>query len=382
MKNDSAEPKTKVLFIITKSNWGGAQKYVFELASGLDRTIFEPVVALGGDGELASKLQNSKIRTINLPSLGRDIKPLRDASSFRDLLRVLRDERPHVVHLNSSKIGILGSLAARITGVPKIIFTAHGWAFNEERSSLSRLIIKALYFVTIALCDTTIAVSKAVAKDAPAWGIRTKVVMIHPPLSDENKQMDKFSAREYLTKSTPALHGEDRLWVGIVAELHKNKGISYAIEAMRDTNLQKNTVLVVIGSGEEKNVLENQVRASGLEQSVFFLGFHQDAERFMKAFDIFLLPSITEAFGYVILEAGFAGLPVVASDVGGIPEIIDDGKTGILIQPRRHTLIRDMLNHLAESPALRDKLGNALREKIARSFSPEKVIIQTTKLYK
>ncbi len=376
------EPKTKVLFVITKSNWGGAQKYVFEIANGLDRKIFEPVVALGGDGELATKLRSSKIRIISLPSLGRDINPLRDAASFRDILRIVREERPDVVHLNSSKIGILGSLAARIVGVPKIIFTAHGWAFNEERSLLSRMAIKLLYFITIALCDTTIAVSKAVANDAPAWGIRSKIVMIHPPLSDETKQLDKPSAREHLAKSAPSLRGENRLWVGIVAELHKNKGITYAIEAMRDTDLQKNVVLVIVGAGEEKNVLENQVRASGLEQSVFFLGFHQDAAQFMQAFDIFLLPSITEAFGYVLLEAGFAGLPVVASSVGGIPEIIDDGKTGILISPRRHTLIRDMVNHLAESPTLRSSLGAALQAKVARSFSPEKIIVQTAKLYK
>lgn len=381
MKDDSVGQKTKVLFVITKSNWGGAQKYVYELATSLDLKHFEPVVALGGAGVLANKLHHENIRVISLASLDRDINPLRDFASFRDLLRIMRDERPDAVHLNSSKIGGLGSLAARIAGVPRIIFTAHGWAFNEDRSILSRLIIKLLYFITIALCDTTIAVSYAVAGVAPAWWMRNKVVVIHPPTHLGVDLASRKSARDHFERSVPALRGDNRLWIGIVAELHKNKGISYAIESMRDLDLQKKAALVIVGTGQEETVLKNLVQASSLSGSVFFTGFDGDAPRLMSAFDIFLLPSTTEAFGYVLLEAGFAGLPVVASNVGGVPEIIDNEMSGLLVTPRKHGVLREALHRLINSSALRAKLGLALHTKVLHEFSPQAIVTQTAKLY-
>lgn len=378
----TADKKTKVLFVITKSNWGGAQKYVYELATGLDQNNFTPVVALGGNGELAKKLNGANIRVIHLKSLDRDVNPLRDLGSFRDLLRVLRNERPDAVHLNSSKIGGLGSLAARIAGVPHIIFTAHGWAFNEDRSFFSRLIIKFLYFITIKLSDKTIAVSKSVAIDAPAWGMRKKVTVIYPLSSPVENLMDKNSAREYLVKKTGGLKNDDRLWIGIVAELHKNKGIAYAINAMRDSHLQQKTVLVIIGSGQEENSLKNAVRANSLENSIFFVGFEPEAAKLMQAFDIFLLPSITEAFGYVLIEAGLAGVPIVASQVGGIPEIIENNKTGLLVSPRHHNEIRDALQHLVDSSSLRTTLGTNLHKRVSQDFSREHIVSATEKLYK
>lgn len=374
-------PRKKVLFVITKSNWGGAQRYVYELATGLPADKFEPVVALGGNGILAYKLSDTNIRIIHLASLERDVSPLRDTASFRDLLRIMRTERPNVVHLNSSKVGVLGALAARITGVPRIIFTAHGWAFNEDRSFISRFIIKILHFITILLSHKTIAVSRAVANEAPAWGIRDKVTVIHQPATPTENILDKDTARKQLIEKLPALRDGGRLWVGIVAELHKNKGISYAIKAMSDLEIQKKAILVVIGGGQEGNALALQIHENNLEGSVFLLGFEPDAARVMPAFDIFLLPSLTEAFGYVLLESSFAGLPVVASRVGGIPEIIDDGKTGILVPPRDSDAMSSALKRLIESANLRTILGAAFREHVAKSFSRETSLSETTALY-
>ena len=380
MKN--SEQKLKVLFIITKSNWGGAQKYVYELATNIDKKYFVPIVALGGNGLLAEKLRDAHIQVINLPSLERDINPFRDFSAFRDLIRTMRNEHPDAVHLNSSKIGSLGSIAARIAGIPRIIFTAHGWAFNEDRPIIARLFIKLAAFMTIALSDITIAVSDAVAKKAPAWGMRKKVIVIHLPISKEKTILEKRSAREHFLAKNSKLHDDSRAWVGIVAELHKNKGISYAIEAMHDSDIQKKVVLIIVGSGQEYTALENQIRASDLDASVILSGFEPDAARYMPAFDMFLLPSITEAFGYVLLEAGFAVLPVVASRVGGIPEIIENEKTGLLVSPRSSDTIRNAMQRIVDSPSLATRLAVALHAKVLGEFSTDSVVAQTAELYK
>jgi Glycosyltransferase Family 4 len=125
--------RKKVLFLITKSNWGGAQRYVYDLATNLDLTKFMPVVALGGDGPLSQMLQNAQIPVVGLTQM-RNSTSLKQAwSSYWELVRVIKSEKPDVLHLNSSVAGLVGAIAGRFARVPHIIFTAHGWAFNEDR---------------------------------------------------------------------------------------------------------------------------------------------------------------------------------------------------------------------------------------------------------
>jgi len=140
------EKRTKIFYLITKGNFGGAQRYVYELASSLPTSDYEVSVILGEGETLAKKLAEKNIRTIRLPELGRDINLGGDWSVFWSLYRIFRRERPDIIHLNSSKIGGLGSLAGRLAGVKKIIFTGHGWPFNEKRPWLQKKIISFYHF--------------------------------------------------------------------------------------------------------------------------------------------------------------------------------------------------------------------------------------------
>lgn len=378
---NSLTKKTKVLFVVTKSNFGGAQKYVHDLATNIPKDRFEAVVALGGSGTLIQKLHEQHIRTLPILSLTRDVNVLSDLAAFFELWSIFRKEKPDVVHLNSAKAGGIGALAARLARVPKIIFTAHGWAFNEDRPLLQRAAIKFFSWITILLSHEIIAVSEATAHDAPSFGMRGKIVVIYPFVSPSQNILEKEIARKHFIKNTPSLHSDGRLWIGIVAELHKNKGICYAIEAMNDAYLQNNSVLIVIGEGQERQTLENLIRKNNLEKSVFLLGFQENASNFMSAFDIFLFPSTTEAFGYVATEAGLAGLPVLASRVGGIPEIIEDNKTGILVPPHNPSAIRAGLVRLIDSPSLRSSFGVSLKEKVLQNFAPNNTLLATLPLY-
>src|SRR3989344_4619085 len=127
------QARKKVLYLITKANWGGAQRYVFDLATHLSAEQFEVVVAYGEKGRLPNDLTARNVKTYEIPSLGRDVAVVSDIKSFFGILRCIRATRPDVIHLNSSKAAALGALAARIAGVPKIIFTVHGWPFGEKR---------------------------------------------------------------------------------------------------------------------------------------------------------------------------------------------------------------------------------------------------------
>jgi len=148
-----------VLFVITKSNWGGAQRYVYDLATNLPKNTFEVAVALGGSGELTSMLGSAGVRTISIEHLERDIHFFNEFRVFRTLLALYNKEQPDVVHLNSTKIGGLGSFAGRIAKVQRIIFTVHGWAFNEERNSLFRLALWFFSWLTIIFCHKVITIS-------------------------------------------------------------------------------------------------------------------------------------------------------------------------------------------------------------------------------
>lgn len=374
--------KTKVLFVITKSNFGGAQKYVYDLATSMSKDKFDVAVALGGSGLLIHKLNEKGIRVLPIPSLVRDVNTANDLSSFFELLSIFRNERPDIIHLNSAKAGGVGAFAARLARVPKIIFTAHGWAFNEKRSRLQHLIIKFFSWITVLLSHKTIAVSDAVKNDTRNWPlIGNKIVVIKNGIK-EPEFYTKDDAREKLFALANTTFTPDAFIVGTIAELHKSKGLQYAIEAFAKlAQKDQNMRYFVLGSGDEKQRLDALVRHYGLQERVFLLGFVEDAARFLMAFDVFILPSTTEALGLVLLEAGHASIPIVASNVGGIPEIVEDGKTGILVQPRDSRGLADAIKKIFESPIMRTSLGAELHKKVVNDFSSEKTLSTTLALY-
>ncbi len=368
-----SQEKQKILYMITKSNWGGAQRYVYDLATRLPRNNFEVTVVCGGEGELVARLRDADIRVIPLPNLTNKV----EIFSFLTLLRIIKKESPQVLHLNSSKVGILGGIAGRIARIPHIIFTAHGWAFNEDRGSFARFAIKIIHYATIALSHATIAVSQSMRAQIKPVFLKKRIRAIYNGLFPV-PFLAREEARRALLERISVTVPDDYSWIGTIAELHRSKGLSYAIEALEKT---PRALHIIIGNGEERNRLEDLVRKKGLTERIFFLGHIHDAARFLPAFDIFLLPSLTEALGYVLLEAGSAGLPVIATHVGGIPEIIEDGKTGILVPPKNPRAITDALSTLINDKEKAAKYGATLSTFVKEKFSIEQMVESTERLY-
>lgn len=367
------ERKKKILYIITKSNWGGAQRYVYDLATRLPKDSFEAVVACGGEGELVARLRDAHVRVIPLPMLTNKVS----VRIFPTLLRIIKTESPDILHLNSSKVGILGSIAGRMVHVPHIIFTAHGWAFNEDRGSLARFVIKMIHYTTIMLSHTTIAVSQSMSAQIKPSFLKKKVSLIYNGLSPIS-----FLAREEARRAILDRIGipipKNTFWIGTIAELHPNKGLSFAIDAVESI---PDATYIIIGGGEEREHLENLVKEKNLSERVFFTGHIDDAARYLRAFDIFLFPSITEALGYALIEAGFAGLPAVATYVGGIPEIIQDGKTGILVPPKNPPAIADALSILIQDKKRATEYGTRFSADVRNRFPMEQMVKSTEQLY-
>lgn len=365
--------KIKVLYVITKSNWGGAQRYVYDLATRLSKDDFEVAVLCGGEGELVKRLRNANIRVIPLPALTNKI----DIWAFPELIRIIRRESPDILHLNSSKIGILGSIAGRIIQVPRIIFTAHGWAFNENRGAFGCFIIKMIHYTTIVLSHTTIVVSQSMHTQIKPLFLKNKITLIYNGLSPISF-LTRQEARRALLKSIGVNVLERSFWVGTIAELHPNKGLSYAIQALRTT---PDAIYIIIGDGKERDSLRHLAQTEGLAERVFFAGHMNNAAEYLLAFDAFLFPSVTEALGYALLEAGFAGLPSVATSVGGIPEIIKNGETGILVPPKNPKTIAGALSILMQDKKRAGEYGALFATDIKKRFSIDNMMKKTIELY-
>ncbi len=304
--------KKKILYLITKSNWGGAQRYVFDVATNLPKDRFDVVVAFGGHGRLEEKLHEASIRTRTIDSFERDINLIKEARAMFELWNIIREERPDIMHVNSSKAGGSGAFVARLLGVPRIIFTAHGWPFLERRSFMWRAVVLFFSWFTAILAHAVIVVSDydlSVARRMPF--VARKAIRIHNGI-DLNMAL---GSGEVIRNAFPP---QTKI-TGTIGELTRNKNhISLIEEAQRTENMS----VAIVGEGEERNRLEQMIQTAGLKHRVRLFGF-LPASEVLKGFDEFVLPSLKEGLPYVLIEARVAGLPIRANRVGGIPDILD-----------------------------------------------------------
>ena len=372
--------KKKILYVITKSNYGGAQRYVHELAVAMQKE-YEVVVAFGGEGLLKTKLENDGVRTIRINSFQRDISLFKELNTLRELRDLYKNEKPDIVHLNSSKAVALGSLVGRLYRIPHIVNTIHGWPFLEKRNLLWRSIVWTGSWIPVLLSHTVILVSKHDAAQFMPFA-RKKITVIHTAVPPINF-IPRGEARNTLCGASDIATHTSNLWLATNAELTPNKNLFTAIDAVVAYN-KKSTHKIfycIIGDGDLKDQLTAYIEKKNTKDTIALLGYIDNARAYLNAFDAFLLPSKKEGLPYAVLEAGGAGLPVVASRVGGVPEIIDHEKNGLLIDPNDASSITNALHTLAHSPEYRDRLGTALKEKVTEEFSLERMIKETKKLY-
>ena len=381
--------RKKILLCITQSTAGGAQQYVYDLAVHLPPDQFEVVIVAGGSGPLIKRAQEKGIRTIPMSGLDRDISLIHELQTFFNLTKIFIKEKPDIIHLNSSKMGTLGVCAAAIAQLltlnfkSRIIFTVHGWGFREDRNTPQRMAIFGMSWIAARFHHHTITINSADHKDTRAFIPHKKISMI--PLGLEKIEfMERDNAREFFSRNNPSI--KNKFLIGVTAELTKNKGISYLLQALRflKDSPAANPIevhTVIMGEGKERQHLETQRQMLGLVNDTSIIGFVPEAKQYLKAFDAFVLPSVKEGLPYAAMEAMGAGLPIVASDVGGIPDLVSPHTTGLLTRAKDpHALARHIRN-IIDNEDGRRAMGICAQEKIARSHSLEQMITSTANLY-
>jgi glycosyltransferase involved in cell wall biosynthesis len=368
----------RILYVVTKPRWGGAQRYVYDLALAARDRGDKVKAAFGGEGELGARLEAEGIETVRIPGLGRDVDPAGDLRALFALRALISSIKPDIVHLNSSKAGLLGALAARLARHrPRVVFTVHGWAFNEARPAWQRGVFALMPLITVWCADEVICVSDAARRQA-AWmpAATSKFRVIHNGVP-QRALMPKEGARSALAPDAP----QGALWIGTLAELHPTKGLDILLRALPRIDGGEGAHIVLIGEGQARAELEALARSLGIAERVHFCGHVEDAARYLGAFDIFAFPSRSEGLGYAALEAGLAALPVAASRVGGIPEIIVHGVTGLLVPPGDADALAAALEALVTDEKLRATLGARLRARVLQDFSVERMVEKTLAVY-
>ncbi|MFA5888964.1 MAG: glycosyltransferase [Candidatus Paceibacterota bacterium] len=376
------KPRKKICFVITKGVWGGAQKYVFSLTTSLPKNQFDVVVITGPGDILKNKLEKQNIKTYEISSLKRDLSIFEEFVSSLTLLKIVWKEGPDILHLNSPKASGFGSVAGRLVGTKNIIQTIHGWTFNEDRKIFTKTVIWFFSWITTMLCHKTIVIAEKELRQAIKMPFcKRKIILIkngvEPVLFKE-----RFEAKKelYSLCEGQTFVEYNKLWVGTISELHKNKGLEYAIRAMAKIEIP--FIFFIIGEGEERDNLEKLIRKYNLENKVFLVGFLDNANQYLKAFDVFTLTSIKEGLPYTILEAGLAGLPVIASSVGGIPDIIENNMSGMLVEKTSVEQVIKAIEFMIDNPEQRKIFGQKLQEKVEKEFSLKQMLEKTVEVYK
>jgi glycosyltransferase involved in cell wall biosynthesis len=351
----AAVRRPRVLVLITLPEIGGAQTYVASLLPGLAQE-FDVAVAAHGTGWLAERAAEAGVRYVSLQHVRRPIDPLEDLRGLAELVRLLVRLRPDVVHANSSKAGILGRIAATLTGVPVRIFTVHGWAFRAYEPPLSTgylwadRAMRRITTRTICVAQTELASGIEARTCDPA-----RSVVIPNAVA-----LDRGQRRHPERLDGPAT-------VLAVGRFRAPKDFLTLVRAA--ALVPAGTVRVLVaGDGPDRPQLEAEIDRLGLAGTIELLGERGDVPELLAAADVFVLPSRSEGMPLSVLEAMAAGLPVVASRVGGVPELVRDGVTGTLVAPADPEALAAALSALAADAGARARFGAAGRARAEAEF--------------
>ena len=344
-----------ILLLITLAETGGAQTYVAALLPALTGR-FEVIVAAHGDGPLRDAALSAGARFVALRHVRRDLRPVHDVAAIAELTRLMRRERPDIVHANSSKAGVLGRTAAALARVPVRIFTAHGWAFKAY-SGVGATLFRWADRSMAPLTTATICVSERErAAGLAARTCRAGSTVVIPNAVDA-------------VAAPVARHDGAPPRVVTVGRLAAPKDALTLVRALAEVRAP--FAAQVVGDGPERAALAAELRTLGLTSVVRLEGNRGDVPQLLAAADVFVLSSRSEGAPLSVLEAMAAGLPVVASAVGGVPEQVVDGTTGLLVAAGDARALAAAIERLLANRDLRRRLGAAGRERALARFDLE-----------
>ena len=369
--------------VITRLNIGGPAIHVSLLASRLDPTRYETLLVSGVEsGDEGNMLELGRLPPIDpriLPTLGRAISPLDDLRALTGLVLLARSFKPDIVHTHLAKAGALGRIAARIAGVRTVVHTYHGSVFRgyfgQRESAVYLGIERALARITTRI----VAITSGQKADLVDLGIAPSSKIVEIPLGLDLDHFRELPARE-AALSALGLPREGR-YVAIVARLVPIKDIPTFLRAFAlVTESLPDVRGLVVGDGPERGAVERLAQNLGLERRCRFLGWRADLPNVYAASDVVALTSLNEGSPVSVIEAMASGRAVVATAVGGVPDVVSEA-TGILVPVGDHRGFADAIVSLLRDPDRRAELGRKGREVAVRRFASDRLVADIDRLY-
>jgi glycosyltransferase involved in cell wall biosynthesis len=358
-----------IAFMVTRADpVGGAQIHVRDLAAAVRALGHTPTVLTSGSGPFIDDLRARGIPTVVLRHLTRPIRPIRDARALQELIGVLKELRPDLLTAHGAKVGILGRVASRSLQIPLIV-TVHGWTCAPGTPPMQAAVSRWLERLLGPLASRLITVSEFDRRFGIQAGLVTehRVVTVHNGMPDIPTDLRASPAR-----TPPRLV--------MVARFEPQKDHTTLLHALRKLQHEP-WELDLIGDGPLRHQAEALADTLGVRNRIHFLGQRKDVAQLLARAQISLLVSNWEGFPLSILESMRAGLPVVASDVGGVAESVQDAETGYLVPQGGVDQLRDRVERLLRDPELRQRFGAAGRRRYEQQFTLDKMVRKTLTVY-
>ncbi len=388
MVEQPAANEVRILRVIARLNMGGPALHVSYLTRGLDRRGYSTTLVAGelarGEDSMSFVADELGIEVIDVPELRREISPISDPAAIRWLVREIRRVRPHILHTHTAKAGAVGRTAALLAGdarPPVIVHTYHGHVlrgyFDPIRTRFFRETERALARHTTRL----IAVGPEVRDDLVALGVAPadQFVVIRLGIDLEHRVSSDRRAEFRRLFGIP----EERFvvgWVGRMTTIKRVPDVLVSFRALLDRGID--AALCLVGDGPDRTAVEREAAELGIARHILSVGYQEDVAPYYSFFDVLVLPSANEGTPVVAIEALAAGRPVVATRVGGLPDVVSEGEDGFLVEVGDVEGVAAALERLARDPALRARMGAAGPPRVIPRYRVERLVDDVDRLYR
>ena len=386
----ASDGRVKVLRVIARLNMGGPALHVAYLTAGLQPRGYDTTLVAGtlarGESSMAFVADGLGVSVTKIDALRREILPVRDVLAVFRLAELIRRERPEILHSHTAKAGAIGRLAALLAGdarPPLILHTFHGHVlrgyFDPIRATAFRLLERSLARVSTAL----VAVSPQVRDELVSLGVapREKFAVVRLGIDLSARLASGDGARE-ATRRLLGVRPDAFVvgWIGRMTGVKRTDDVLVVFRRLLDLGVDAR--LCLVGDGPDREGIERRARELGIMRRCLFLGYQEDVAPYFAAFDAFLLTSANEGTPVVAIEALAAGCPVVATRVGGVPDVVEDEVSGYLVEPGAVDEPAERLAALAADPELRRRLGEAGRRRVLPRYSVDRLLDDVDRLYR